>query len=121
MLPKARVFFGVPLKSIPGATLDGQQEVFGKMSQADFTELANVDGFHAVVKAGTGIIIPGSYAYVLVNSSTEQKCVGLKWPVVINKVRAVEAKSFLDEYVSEHEASSSDTIAQVSEYLGTVE
>ena len=98
MLPKARVF-GVPLKSIPGETLDAQQEAFGKMSIASFTELANVDGFHAVVKAGTGIIIPGTYAYVLVNSSAEQKCVGLKWPVIINKNRAVEAKAFLDKFL----------------------
>ena len=84
MLPKARVFFGVPLKSLPGETLDAQQEEFGKMDMASFTHLANVDGFHAVVKAGTGIMIPRTYAYVLVNSSAEQTCVGLKLPVIIN-------------------------------------
>ena len=109
------------MKSLPGETLDAQQEVLAKMSVTSFLDLANVDGFHAVVKAGTGIIIPGTYAYVLVNSSAEQKCVGLKWPVAINKNRAVEAKSFLDKFVSEHEASSSDTIVRVSAYLEAVE
>ena len=80
-----------------------------------FLAMSKTVGFSCVLKAHTAILIPGTYAYIVVSNETARTTIGIKWSVCGDQKRAFEAVTVLSQYCEE--SATSEIVDKVISYL----
>ena len=89
------------MDTVEGATLDEKQDKLGRMDVDTFMKLCIDVGFYVLLEAKTAVLIPGKFAYVVVNRN-EAPCLGVKWSVTKVKKRVQDSVTSLALYTAEH-------------------
>ena len=107
--------FGIPIDTLDGATLDDKQSNLAKMNVDLFVSKCTESGFYTYLEAKSGILIPGKYAYVVINAR-DAPSHGVKWCATRVKVRIDEGIAFLKQFNIEN-GSNNDIVARTMHFL----
>ena len=90
--------YGVHYEAITGSSLAEKKIVLEAMDSEPFVKLAEgPSGFHAVVKAGMGLAIPGNMFAFVVIAEKGTDHMGLRWSLMGGKKRMGDTMKYLKE------------------------
>lgn len=100
------MIYAVPLASVAGSNIDKKSETLSRMTGLEFLSFAREKGSTCKLVKGMTCVIPGSWAYCIINAGEstfiDGSTLGIKWPVLRSRTRLVESLGFMDEYETLH-------------------
>ena len=95
VLEGTEIIFGLQLTQIQGADYKAKHKTLTEMAAASFLQLVGAHGFCFTAKAGCGIVLPPTFAYVIVNPNESGFTHGVRWQFLGEGGRVTDTIHFL--------------------------